>query len=89
MPTRCSTTCAKSKSLAGALPEVASEPAVREFVRALFLSGNGAVIFYANSFVEWAASEAFRRARPSFVAAQFGIRKRRRSRLPPGSCRPG
>ncbi|MFZ0959841.1 MAG: hypothetical protein WAO35_02975 [Terriglobia bacterium] len=56
-------------------PEVASEPAVREFVRALFLSGNGAVI-YANSFVEWAASEAFRRARPSFVAAQFGIRKK-------------
>ena len=56
-------------------PEVASEPAVREFVRALYLSGNGAVIF-GNAFVEWAASEAFRRARPSFLAAQFGVRSK-------------
>lgn len=53
--------------------EVADEPAVREFIRALYLSGNGAVIF-GNSFVEWAASEALRRARPSFLAAQFGLR---------------
>ena len=56
-------------------PEVASEPAVREFLRSLYLTGNGAVI-YGNSFVEWAASEAFRRARPSFLAAQFGIRSK-------------
>ena len=56
-------------------PEVAADPAVREFVRSLYLSGNGAVIF-ANSFVEWAASEAFRRARPSFVAARFGVRNK-------------
>jgi hypothetical protein len=56
-------------------PEVAADPAVREFLRALFLSGNGAVIF-GNSFVEWAASEAFRRARPSFLAAQFGVRSK-------------
>jgi hypothetical protein len=56
-------------------PEVASDPAVREFVRSLYLSGNGAVIF-ANSFVEWAASEALRRARPSFVAARFGVRSK-------------
>ncbi len=56
-------------------PEVASDPAVREFVRSLYLSGNGAVIF-CNSFVEWAASEAFRRARPSFLAARFGVRTR-------------
>ena len=53
-------------------PEVAADPAVREFLRSLYLSGNGAVIF-GNSFVEWASSEAFRRARPSFLAAQFGI----------------
>lgn len=53
--------------------EVAADPAVREFVRALYLSGNGAVIF-ANSFVEWAASEALRRARPTFIAAEFGMR---------------
>lgn len=54
-------------------PEVAADVAIREFVRALYLSGNGAVIF-SNSFVEWAASEAFRRARPSVLAARFGTR---------------
>lgn len=53
--------------------EVGADPAIREFVRALYLSGNGAVIF-GNSFVQWAASEAFRRARPTFLAAQFGVR---------------
>lgn len=56
-------------------PEIAADPAVREFVRSLYLSGNGAVIF-GNSFVEWAASEALRRARPSLVAARFGMRSR-------------
>jgi hypothetical protein len=56
-------------------PEVAANPAIREFVRSLYLTGNGAVIF-GNSFVEWAASEAFRRARPSFLAAQFGVRSK-------------
>ncbi len=55
--------------------EVASETAVREFLRSLYLTGNGAVIF-GNSFVEWAASESFRRARPSFLAAQFGVRSK-------------
>jgi hypothetical protein len=55
--------------------EVAGDAAVREFVRSLYLSGNGAVIF-GNSFVEWAASEAFRRARPSFLAARFGVRSK-------------
>lgn len=56
-------------------PEIAAEPAVREFVRALYLSGNGAVIF-GNSFVEWAASEALRRARPRFLAARFTVRSK-------------
>jgi hypothetical protein len=55
--------------------EVATDPAVREFLRSLYLTGNGAVIF-GNSFVEWAASEAFRRARPSLMAAQFGLRRK-------------
>jgi len=55
--------------------EVAADPAVREFLRSLYLTGNGAVIF-GNSFVEWGASEAFRRARPSFLAAQFGVRRK-------------
>ncbi len=54
-------------------PEVSADPAVREFVRSLYLTGNGAVIF-GNSFVEWGASEAFRRARPSILAAKFGVR---------------
>ena len=53
--------------------EVAADPAVREFLRSLYLTGNGAVIF-GNSFVEWAASEALRRARPSVMAGQFGVR---------------
>ena len=53
--------------------EVVADPAAREFVRNLYLSGNGAVIF-GNSFVQWAASEAFRRARPRFLAARFGVR---------------
>ena len=56
-------------------PEVVADPAIREFLRSLYLTGNGAVIF-GNSFVEWAASEAFRRARPSFMAAQFGVRSK-------------
>jgi hypothetical protein len=55
--------------------EVASDPAVREFVRSLYLTGNGAVIF-GNSFVEWASSEAFRRARPALLAAKFGVRSK-------------
>ena len=54
-------------------PEVAARPEVREFVRSLFLSGNGALVF-SNAFVEWAASEAFRRARPSVVVAHLGMR---------------
>lgn len=56
-------------------PEVAADPAVREFVRNLYLSGNGAVIF-GNSFVQWGASEALRRARPSLLAARFGVRSK-------------
>jgi hypothetical protein len=56
-------------------PEVNADPAVREFLRTLYLTGNGAVIF-GNSFAEWAASEAFRRARPSFLSVQFGMRSK-------------
>ena len=55
--------------------EIGADPAVREFIRSLYLSGNGAVIF-GNSFVEWGASEAFRRARPVVLAARFGVRSR-------------
>jgi hypothetical protein len=33
-------------------------------------------VIFGNSFVEWGASEALRRARPSFLAAQFGVRSK-------------
>jgi hypothetical protein len=56
-------------------PEVRSQPVIREFVRAVVMTGNGALI-YGNSFVEWVATEALRRARPTMLVAQFGIRQR-------------
>ncbi len=56
-------------------PEIASRPPVREFLRDLFLSGNGSPVF-SNSFVEWAASEALRRARSSVLVARFATRPR-------------
>jgi hypothetical protein len=56
-------------------PPEAQSPAVREYLRTLYLSGNGAVIF-GNSFVQWGASEALRRARPRFLAARFGARSK-------------
>src|ERR1039458_8475342 len=56
-------------------PELAGQPRLRNFVINLFLSGNGALIF-SNAFVEWAASEALRRARPRVVIARFGMRSK-------------
>jgi hypothetical protein len=50
-----------------------SQIATREFVKDLFLSGNGSVVF-GNAFVQWAANEAFRRARPRMLVACFGMR---------------
>jgi hypothetical protein len=55
--------------------EVSTHPAIGEFIRSLYLTGNGAVIF-GNSFVQWGAAEAFRRARPMLLAAQFGTRQK-------------
>jgi hypothetical protein len=55
--------------------EIASQPRMKRFVIDLFLSGNGAVIF-SNSFVQWASSEALRRARPRMVVARFGMRSK-------------
>lgn len=46
---------------------------VREFIRELFLSGNGALLF-GNSFVQWGASEAFRRVRMQAAFCCFGVR---------------
>jgi len=53
--------------------ELAGQDQLRHFVVDLFLSGNGALIF-SNAFVEWAASEALRRARPRVIVARFGLR---------------
>ena len=55
--------------------ELAGQPRMRQFVIDLFLSGNGALIF-SNAFVEWAASEALRRARPRALVASFGMRNK-------------
>ncbi len=52
-----------------------SQIATREFVKDLFLSGNGSVVF-GNAFVQWAANEAFRRARPRILVASFGMRNK-------------
>jgi hypothetical protein len=43
------------------------------FIRDLFLSGNGALLF-GNAFVEWGSSEAMRRAQPQLLICSFGIR---------------
>jgi hypothetical protein len=50
-------------------------PQVREFVRSLFLSGNGSLVFN-NSFVQWGASETLRRVEPQVLLACFGIRQK-------------
>ncbi len=57
----------------GAMMKRRYQPDVREFVRNLFLSGNGALLF-GNSFVQWGASEAFRRAAPQATFCRFGVR---------------
>jgi hypothetical protein len=56
-------------------PEVGNIPALREFIRALFLTGNGSPLF-SSAFVEWGAVEAIRHARPTVVVAEFGLRNK-------------
>lgn len=56
-------------------PALNSRPRAREFLRALLLSGNGSLVF-ENSFVQWGASEALRRAQPQALIAAFGIRQK-------------
>jgi hypothetical protein len=55
--------------------EFAGQDRLRNFVVELYLSGNGALIF-SNAFVEWAAAEVFRRARPRVLMARFGLRNK-------------
>ena len=56
-------------------PAIGGNPRIREFVRALLLSGNGSLVFN-NSFIEWGASEALRRVQPQALVAYFGMRPR-------------
>lgn len=54
---------------------LAHDPILAEFARATLLSGNGTLLLN-NTFVEWAAIQAIRRARPSVQAVAFGIRNK-------------
>lgn len=66
----------RQTDVSGLCPKpIKDQIATREFVKDLFLSGNGSVVF-GNAFVQWAASEAFRRARPRVLAACFGLRSK-------------
>ena len=46
---------------------------VQAFVRDVFLTGNG-TLFVNNTFVEWAAVQALRRAQPRLLVARYGVR---------------
>ena len=54
-------------------PRLAREIRAREFLRNLFLSGNGSMLF-GNSFVQWGAAEVLRRVQPQALVCCFGIR---------------
>ena len=55
--------------------DLAHDPVLAEFARAILLSGNGTLLVN-NTFVEWATVQAVRRARPSVVTVAFGIRNK-------------
>ena len=46
---------------------------MRAFVRDVLLTGNG-TLFVNNTFVEWAAVQALRRAQPRLLVTRFGVR---------------
>jgi hypothetical protein len=55
--------------------DLAKDPILAEFARAILLSGNGTLLIN-NTFVEWATVQAVRRARPSVAVVGFGIRNK-------------
>ena len=55
--------------------DLAQDPVLAEFARAVLLTGNGTLLVN-NTFVEWATVEAVRRARPSLAFVSFGIRNK-------------
>ena len=46
---------------------------MQAFVRDVFLTGNG-TLFVNNTFVEWAAVQALKRAQPRMLVARYGVR---------------
>jgi hypothetical protein len=48
---------------------------VQGFVRDVLLTGNG-TLFVNNTFVEWAAAQALRRAQPRLLVTRYGVRDR-------------
>jgi hypothetical protein len=65
----------KELKVASSETAMAADPVLGEFIRATLLSGNGTLLLN-NTFVEWAAVQAIRRARPSVEAIAFGIRNK-------------
>lgn len=55
--------------------ELARDPVLAEFTRAVLLTGNGTLLVN-NTFVEWATVQAVRRARPSIAHVSFGVRNK-------------
>jgi hypothetical protein len=67
---------AYARELDVALPEGAllhSDHVVRAFTRDVLLGGNAALLVN-NTFVEWAAVQALKRAEPRLLVARFGVR---------------
>ncbi len=55
--------------------ELGRDPVLREFARAILLSGNGTLLVN-NTFVEWASVQSVRRARPVVSVIAYGIRNK-------------
>ena len=59
----------------GADALLSSSDTLQAFIRDVFLTGNG-TLFVNNTFVEWAAVQALRRAQPRVLVTRFGVRDR-------------
>ncbi len=60
----------------GALRRAAGrDPVMQDFLQSVLLNGNGTLLIN-NTFVEWTALQAIRRARPSLLLGSFGIRNK-------------
>ena len=60
----------------GALKRAAGrDPVLGDFLQSVLLNGNGTLLVN-NTFVEWTAVQAIRRARPALLCVSFGIRNK-------------